>query len=136
MICKHCGSDIMVKDGIIAGKQRWKCTKCEKTTREGDKRRKYDIWKIILAVKLYSRGKSIKEISRLLEISQPLIRYWLKNYETIMKKEFMAVSFPKSAKDVSIHEQRYFKQLRDDYGFNEAYGIIFTDKLNFLFIMD
>ena len=136
MICKHCGSDIMVKDGMVAGKQRWKCTKCKKTTREGDKRRKYDIWKIILAVKLYSKGKSIEKISSLLGISRPLIRYWLKNYETIMKKEFMSVSFPRNAKNFLIKEQRYFKQLRDDYGFNEAYGIIFTDKLTFLFIMD
>lgn len=45
VICKHCGSNIMVKDGKIAGKQRWKCTKCHKTTREGDGRNKYPMEK-------------------------------------------------------------------------------------------
>ena len=36
--CKKCGSDQFVKNGFVAGKQRYKCKMCPSTFREGDNR--------------------------------------------------------------------------------------------------
>ena len=140
VICKHCGSNIMVKDGKIAGKQRWKCTKCHKTTREGDGRNKYPLWKKILAIKLHREGKSLNEISRLVEAPRAMILYWLRNYEKIMKNEMKSLSFPKDSKNIMLIEQKNFKQLRDNFGFDQAFGIICTnsksDVKTIVFVME
>ena len=41
--CKHCGGLSSVKNGIVGGKQRYKCKLCCKTFRDGDERVKHDI---------------------------------------------------------------------------------------------
>ena len=37
---RYCQSEELRKDGIVKGKQRYKCKKCKRTTRENDKRHK------------------------------------------------------------------------------------------------
>lgn len=138
MICKHCGSDIMVKDGFVAGKQRWKCSKCNKTSRENDKRERYETWKKILVIRLYCEGKSINEIKKIMggEVPRARIVDWIKNYEKIMKKELKAFPFPRRPKEgIVIMKQRYWKELIDDFGFDTAFGIIWTNNGTKLFIM-
>ena len=41
--CRHCGCEELSKGEIIKGKQRYKCKRCKKTTRENDQRYKYSI---------------------------------------------------------------------------------------------
>lgn len=139
MKCKHCGSDIMIKDGIIAGKQRWKCKKCHKTTREGDKRsnpQKYPIWKKILAVRLRCEGKKIYEIAHLVGAPSTLVQYWLKNYETIMKNELKTYQFPKDFRSIALLERKYWKKMPEIYGVGMAFGVIWTEKGTKVFILE
>lgn len=138
MICKHCGCDIMVKDGIVAGKQRWKCSSCHKTSRENDKRERYETWKKILVIRLHCEGKNINEIKKIMggDVPRPRIADWIKNYEKIMKKELKAFPFPRRPKEgITIMKQRYWKELIDVFGFDTAFGIIWTNKGTKLFIM-
>lgn len=136
VICKHCGSNIMVKDGKIAGKQRWKCTKCHKTTREGDGRNKYPMEKKILAIKLHCEKESLNEISRLVGAPRAMVLYWLKNYEKIMKNELNSFNFPKDVKNILLLEQKNLKQLRDDFNFDQAFGMIWTNTRVIIFVME
>lgn len=41
--CKYCRSGQLVKNGIVLGKQRYKCKDCVRTFREGDARVVHDI---------------------------------------------------------------------------------------------
>ena len=66
-------------DGIVSGKQRWKCKKCNKTTRENDARYKYSIEKRLKVLKMYLKGMGIKAIERIEGVPNPLIIYWIKH---------------------------------------------------------
>ena len=127
IVCKHCGSNILVKDGMVAGKQRWKCTKCHKTMRAGDKREKHDLWKKMLAIRMHREGISLNKIAGLLGISRSIVLYWLKNYKTIIKNEMNSIDFPRNAKNIMLLEQKHLKYLRDDVCFDQAFGIIWTN---------
>ena len=43
ILCKHCGGEECVKNGLIKGKQRYLCRACVKTFRLGDAREKYSL---------------------------------------------------------------------------------------------
>lgn len=142
MICKYCGSDKMVKDGIVAGKQRYKCKECHKTMRKDaddysdDKRNKYELWKKIALIREYMKGASIIKTANDFNTSYASGRNWIKNYETDIKKGLIAVPFPKDPKDIRLLKQRYLKLLRDERNFEVAFGIIVTDKGPIIFVMD
>ncbi len=145
MICKYCGSNKMVKDGVVAGKQRYKCKECHKTMRKGangdnvdndDKRDKYPLWQKISAIRAYIKGNNLNETARISMTSPTLVRNWIKNYETNIKKELTTTHFPENPKDVRIIKQKYLKLLRDERKFDVAFGIILTDKGPIVFIMD
>ena len=41
--CRSCGYEELSKDGIIKGKQRYKCKRCKRLTRNNEQRYKYSI---------------------------------------------------------------------------------------------
>ena len=136
MKCKHCGSNILVKDGTVGGKQRWKCTKCHRTMREGDKRVKYSTQKKINTLRQLAEGKlSLNEIACTAGIPRSLVLYWKRHYADIMQKELNAITFPKHVKDIEKVDKACFKPLRDILLFNHAFGIIWTEKGARVFIM-
>ena len=58
VICKKCSSDLIVKNGSVRGKQRYRCKKCELNFVEGDARTNGRIAaKKALCVLFYSLGK-------------------------------------------------------------------------------
>ena len=65
MVCKHCGYDKYVKNGIVGGKQRYECKNCAKTFREGDLREVYTDEKRLRVVKWYLEGAGIMSIERM-----------------------------------------------------------------------
>lgn len=136
MICKHCGSENIVKDGYVAGKQRWKCKNCNKTTREGDARRKYKTWQKILAIKLKREGKSMSEIVRLTGAPRSLINYWLRNYLKIIKQEILSIPCPAPHEHFMMLSPEYLGQFQNLFRFQQAFGIIWTDKESIFFIMN
>lgn len=135
MQCKYCGSDIMVKDGMVGGKQRWKCTKCKRTSREGDKREKHSIIKKISVLRQLADGKlSLNKIALIGGIKRSLILYWKKHYKNIMTKEINAIQYPKDIKGITLIDRSHLKQVIDD-NCNCAFGVIWTENGGKVFIM-
>ena len=102
--CKHCGGLSGVRNGIVAGKQRYKCKSCQKTSRDGDKRIKHDIDKKIKVLKCYLEGVGIRSIERLEGVSSPLIIYWIRQIADIVREKLRTVYIDDKARNISILE--------------------------------
>jgi len=87
LTCKHCGSEKVIKDGIVYNKQRYKCKSCGRTFREGDERLKYSLEQKVRALKLYKEGMGLRSIERIEGISTPLLIQWIRNFGRILKEE-------------------------------------------------
>ena len=103
-MCKHCGSENVVKDGVVKKKQRYLCRACTKTFRLGDERQKYTLAQKIRAIKLYTDGVGMMTIERTEGVSTPLLIHWLRGFGDMLKKAIAAVKIPNSAKEVEILE--------------------------------
>ena len=68
--CRHCGSEVLRKDGVIKGKQRYKC---KRTTKENDQRYKYSLSKRLKVLKGYLEGLGIMALDRLEGVPNALI---------------------------------------------------------------
>ena len=89
-ICKQCGSDRAVKNGVVAGKQRYCCKDCGFNFREGDNRANDRIAaRKALCILLYAMAKgSFRMMGRLLGVSHTLIYRWIREYgESLPEQE-------------------------------------------------
>ena len=102
--CKHCGSLSGVKNGIVGGKQRYKCKSCHKTFRDGDERVKHDIDKKIKVIKCYLEGVGIRSIERLEGVSSPLIIRWIRQISAIVREKLRSAEIEENTKNISILE--------------------------------
>lgn len=100
--CKYCGCKQLVKNGFVAGKQRYRCKDCLKSIRDGDKRKKYNFEKQLKVLKLYLEGAGIRSISRMEGVSAPLIIDWVKNYDEIIRENLISAEIPGSIKDIQM----------------------------------
>ena len=80
--CKKCGSEKVVKNGIVAGKQRYRCKECGCNFREGDDRTSEKVLaKKALCVLLYAMGKgSFRMLGRILKIDHTLVYRWIRAF--------------------------------------------------------
>jgi transposase len=80
--CKKCGSEGSVKNGIVAGKQRYHCKECGCNFREGDNRTNDKIIaKKALCVLLYAMAKgSYRMLGRILRIDHTLVYRWIREF--------------------------------------------------------
>ena len=72
--CKDCGSEERVRNGVVHGKQRYKCKICGLNYREGDERVKYSDEKRIRVIKWYLEGAGIRSIDRYPRV-EPVVLY-------------------------------------------------------------
>jgi len=75
--CPYCYSECLVKDGIVRGKQRYRCKKCLKRTSTFKLRGKPLMMKEN-AIRLYLEGLGLRSIARFLNVSQVTIMKWVK----------------------------------------------------------
>ena len=127
ILCKHCGSDQIVKDGIVCSKQRYLCNACRKTTRYGDMREKYTTQQKIMVVKLYTEGMGIRAIERLENISSPLIIQWIRCFSKIIKDRLSATVIPSSAKEIEILELDELFTFYQKKQIGPMYGLLWTE---------
>ena len=83
LICKNCGvSDDAVKNGVIGGRQRYKCRKCGCNFREGDHRTNEKVAaKKALCILLYSMAKgSFRMMGRILGVDHTLVYRWVRSF--------------------------------------------------------
>jgi transposase len=80
--CKKCGSEQTIKNGVIAGKQRYRCKKCGCNFREGDNRTNEKVAaKKALCVLLYAMAKgSFRMMGRILGIDHTLVYRWIRSF--------------------------------------------------------
>lgn len=102
--CKYCGSNNLVKDGYVHGKQRFLCKECAKTSRYGDQRCRYSLEKKVKVIKLYTEGMGLRAIERLEGISVSLLVYWIRNFSKIIRDKLNNTELPQDTKEVSILE--------------------------------
>lgn len=127
LVCKHCGSELLVKDGFLQGKQRYLCKACKRTSRSGDKRRKYTIEQQIRVVRLYTEGVGLRSIERLEGIPASLLVYWIRNFAKIIKDKLLSVKISSDVKEIEILEMdelfTYYKKNPK----KPMYGLLWTE---------
>ena len=80
--CKRCGSTKSQKNGIVAGKQRYRCKDCGYNYREGDNRTSPGLAaKKALALLLYAMAKgSFRMIGRILSVDHMQVYRWIREF--------------------------------------------------------
>ena len=80
MNCPKCTSDEKTKDGVVKGKQRYKCKECgfRYTVASGSKAKPLYIKK--LALQLYLEGLGFRSIGRVLEVSNVTVLNWIRSF--------------------------------------------------------
>ena len=128
MKCRHCGCELLVKDGIVKSKQRYKCKRCHKTTRENDTRCKYSVQKRLKCLKMYSEGLGLKTIERLQGVPNPLIIYWIKHFTSFFKKKLESTEFPKKLSQLEILEIADLNSFVAKNKSDSNFGVLWTEK--------
>ena len=82
MLCKRCSGNQVIKNGIVSGKQRYKCKDCLYNFREGDGRTNEKIVaKKALCILLYAMAKgSFRMLGRILDTDHTLVYRWIRNF--------------------------------------------------------
>ena len=100
--CKYCFGEKLVKNGIVKGKQRWRCAHCGRNPREGDKREKYDNSLRRQALALYLNSTGIRSIGRVLKVPHQLVSKWVENAGKIVEREIQNLHM--TPRNISILE--------------------------------
>ena len=100
--CRYYGSEQLRKDGIVKGKQRYKC---KRTTRENDQRYRW--------CRLEWYG--IMVLKRLECVPNPLIIKWNRNYSKILKELIAKATVAETIKNAPILEMDEFLLCRNKF---------------------
>lgn len=85
MKCPKCGSEDHCKDGIVHGRQRYKCKKCIYRYTVTHKSDIKSAETHRMALEMYLEGLSFRAIGRQLRISHGTVYRWIKNREKQME---------------------------------------------------
>ncbi|MBT1701902.1 IS1/IS1595 family N-terminal zinc-binding domain-containing protein [Chryseosolibacter indicus] len=80
IVCPKCKHDVLIKSGIVKGRQRFRCKKCDyffTVLKEG---KNIDPYYVIKALQLYIEGVTLREIERILGVSHVSVLNWVKKY--------------------------------------------------------
>jgi transposase-like protein len=111
ILCKHCGSKNHVKNGIVHGKQRYKCQDCCKTYREGYLCEKHTNEQQLRVIKWYLEGAGIMSIGsevKLLTLKQlnhvtlAPICHWLFGLKSAIVLTFRQVTIMRFMGDIRL----------------------------------
>ena len=75
--CKHCGSFSYVKNGIVHGRQRYRCRECQKNFTNAPPRGKPAAMKAD-AVLMYTSGSSLSGIAKKYNVSVVAVLKWVR----------------------------------------------------------
>jgi len=119
--CPKCKSSHYVKDGIVRGKQRYKCKDCRyhyTVERKSDVKTP-EIRR--LALELYLEGLGFRSIGRILKISYGTVYTWVKEWS-------QNVSFPRRETPMDIIElEKMLAYIETKETDNQHYGIMLID---------
>ena len=128
MDCPRCKNTTNIKDGIVRGRQRYKCKSCSyryTVVKKSDVKSKRVRR---LALQMYLEGLGFRSIGRILKISHVTVYYWVKEWGA-------QVSLPKQESPVEIVEldemHSYIRQKKTTVG----YGLLLIDLVKDLSIL-
>jgi len=78
--CPKCGSEELIKSGIVKERQRYKCKNCHLNFTVLKEGKSIDPYYVIKALQLYIEGVSMREIERLIGVSHVSVMNWVKKY--------------------------------------------------------
>jgi transposase len=81
-VCKKCGSELVVKNGVVSERQRYRCKTCGCNFREGDARTSEKVAaKKALCILLYAMGKaSFRMMGKILGADHSLVYRWVRAF--------------------------------------------------------
>ena len=120
MNCPKCNNTTKTKDGIVRGKQRYKCKSCnyrytvvKKSDVKSEETRR-------LALKMYLEGLGFRSIGRILEVSHVSVYNWVKTWGE-------KVSLPKRKDPVEIVELDEMHTYIGEKKTTVGYGLLLID---------
>jgi transposase-like protein len=92
LACKRCSGNLVIKNGIVSGKQRYKCKDCKYNFREGDGRTNAKIIaKKALCILFYAMAKgSFRMLGRILDTDHTLVYRWIRNFGAALPEPVVA----------------------------------------------
>ena len=112
--CPKCKSEIILKHGIVKGKQRYTCKSCNYHFTVSKRGRALEKIYVIRALQLYLEGLGFRSISRLIGISHVTIIKWIKLYGSSL--EIIRIEKDKEA-IVEVDEiYSYIGSKKNEYG--------------------
>lgn len=78
--CPRCQSADYNKSGIVKGRQRYKCRKCQYFFSVQKSGKSIDPYYVVKALQLYIEGLSLREIERILGVSHVSVKNWVAMY--------------------------------------------------------
>jgi len=119
--CKKCGSNNIIKSGIVGGRQRFRCKKCNCNFRIGDNRTDEKVAaKKNLCILLYFTTKnSFRTNGKLVQTDQSLVYRWIQEFNKntpelqLSKKNNDTIEIEKTLQFMNIKKENYaaLKQL-------------------------
>ena len=83
-MCPKCGSEKCVKDGIVNGKQRYRCKHCNFRHTVQYRGKSPDVKR--QALELYLEGLGFRSIGRFLKCSHVAVYNWIKSFGETVKE--------------------------------------------------
>src|SRR3712207_6398830 len=84
--CKRCGGEEHVKNGLMRGKQRYRCRACGLNFTDAPPRRMPLAMKVT-AVLLYLSGLSMNRTAKLLGVSTPTVLAWIERFAEVFARK-------------------------------------------------
>lgn len=79
--CPKCRNENIVKSGVVKGRQRYLCKRCQYHFSVNKLGKKIDDYYVTKALQLYLEGMSLREIERILGVSHVTVSSWVKTYK-------------------------------------------------------
>ncbi|CAM3305680.1 InsA N-terminal domain-containing protein [Flavobacterium longum] len=79
--CPKCRNENIVKSGVVKGRQRYLCKRCQYHFSVNKLGKKIDNYYVTKALQLYLEGMSLREIERILGVSHVTVSSWVKTYK-------------------------------------------------------
>ena len=102
--CKYCNGKNLVKNGIIANKQRFLCKDCKRNSRDGDNRIIHSADKKIKVIRSYLEGVGIRSIERLENISAPMVLHLIRSFSKKIQEKLRTTKVSDDIRTIEILE--------------------------------
>lgn len=119
--CPRCQSTDVVKAGIVADRQRYKCKSCSYFYTVSKLGKSIDDYYIIKGLQLYLEGLSYREIERLLGVSHVTVMNWVRKYGI---KRLDDIRYHPTYKILSHAELKAFVSDKDTL---KGHGVLITE---------